>query len=319
MKIPAQTKKWLLDAPEPYIRYQAQRLLTPERADPELLRDDPFIRENIEYIAGWRDDTLSRHDKPDHFLHRLSMLAVLGVTIDTPGMGRIAEDLGNNIGDDGSFPVNIIIPTAFGGTGEASPNWIICDFPSALFSLAELGVTGDKIEKGFAKLQSLAGDDYYTCCGSIPKFKGPGKRGEVCPYANMLTARAFGAYPAHTGSESAKKAAEAVLTHWENRKSRKPFLFGMGTDFLKLKFPLVWYNLLNALYSLKGIEGVSSDRRYKEMKDHLKEKLDGEGKVKAESIYMIYKKEEWGNKRDPSRLLTILTYRLLLPGDGALG
>ena len=65
MALPVETKKWLLDAPEPYIRYQAQLLLRPDDADPSLLDTDPFIQENLRIISAWRSEVLARHDKPD--------------------------------------------------------------------------------------------------------------------------------------------------------------------------------------------------------------------------------------------------------------
>jgi hypothetical protein len=37
---------------------------------------------------------------------------------------------------------------------------------------------------------------------------------------------------------------------------------------------------------------------------------DPEGRATPESIYMIYKGQDWSNKKQPSRLMTILVHRL---------
>ncbi len=315
MKLSEETKAWLLAAPEPYIRYQAQRVLMPDKADHTLLDDDPFIRENLRIISGWKNEILTRHDKADLFIHRMAMLADLGVTQSTAGAGPLIEDLLANFALDGSFLVNIMIPQAFGGSGKPNLDWIICDFPVIVYALGQMTETDIRMKPAINKLIKLAGEEYYPCCGSIPKFKGPGPRYGLCPYANLLVARALATDATGRNSPAAKLAANAVLDHWTHRESKKPFLFGMGTDFLKLKFPMVWYNLLHVTWALKSIPGIKGDARYREMVDHLRSKLNISEKVTPESIYMAYKSEEWSDKKNPSRLLTIMVHQILRDVD----
>ncbi len=311
MKIPKETREWLLAAPEPYILYQAQRLLAPGSAEPALLDRDPFIRENLERVSAWRTDVLERHDKPGLFIHRLAMLADLGVTPETRGARKIIEGLVKNAGKDGTFLINIAIPKAFGGTGEPHRDWIICDFPVVLYALLKMTDADPSLDPAVKKLEGLAGAGYYPCCGSITKFKGPGPRGGLCPYANLLAARALSAHPGARSGAAARLAAGAVLDMWTKRREKKPFLFAMGTDFLKLKLPMVWYNLLHVLSALKGITGVSADPRYKELAGLLRAKLDAEGRAVPESIYLDYKGEEWSDKKKPSRLMTVMAHKAL--------
>lgn len=307
----AETAEWLLSAPEPYIRYQAQRLIAPKKADASLLDEDQFIRENLTAVSKWRKEVLERHDKADLFIHRLAMLADLGVTAKTAGAAPIIEDLLSNIAPDGSFPIGISIPVAFGGTGKAHADWIICDFPVVLYALRLMAGKEPRLRAAYRKLASLAGEEFYPCCGSIRKFKGPGPRNGMCPYANLLVARAMSADAAMRKSKAARVAADAILWHWENRKAKKPFLFAMGTDFAKLKFPMAWYNLLHVVSALKGIEGVASDPRFRAMAALLRGKLDASGRARPESVYMAYKGREWSDKKAPSRLMTILVHRAL--------
>ncbi len=311
MKLPESTKTWLLEAPEPYIRYQALALLDPDNADPGLLDADPFIRTNIDAVSRWKDEVLARHDKAELFIHRLALLAELDVNGGTMGMGPVLEGLLSNIAPDGSFPIQIMIPKAFGGSGEAHEDWIICDFPTILYSLSMMAPEDDRLDRAYDKLRSLAGESFYPCSGSIPKFKGPGPKGGMCPYANLLVARAFAARPELRACPEAKVAAGALLWHWENRASKKPFLFGMGTDFKKLKFPLIWYNILHMLRAIGPIEGVADDPRYREMVAIVGAKLNAEGRATPESVHMAYKSEEWSQKKGPSRLMTILVHKAM--------
>jgi len=311
MKIPEKTEAWLLDAPEPYIRYQAQRLFDPGSADRGLLDDDPFIQRNLAIAGGWRSEVVTRHDKPDLFFHRLAMLADLGVTSETRGVASLVEDLIGNFAPDGTFPVNIMIPKAFGGSGEAHPDWVVCDFPVTLYALLLMTGGDARLKPAVQKLMDLAGESFYPCTGSIAKFKGPGPRNGMCPYANLLAARALGVDPAMRECASARKAVGAVLAHWEDRKTKKPFLFGMGTDFLKLKFPMAWYNLLHVLSALSMFPWARSDPRYREMEEQLRASLDEEGRATARSVYLAFKGEEWADKKQPSRLLTYVVHRIL--------
>lgn len=311
MKIPEETKEWLLAAPEPYIRYRAQRFLEPGTADQGLLDGDPFIQENVRIIGSWKSEILARHDKPDLFMHRLAMLADLGVTKRTKGAGEIVESLLSNVETDGSFRVNIMIPTVFGGSGEVHPDWVICDFPVIVYALLRMAPEDPRLEPAVNKLIGLQGEGYYPCCGSVPKFKGPGPKNGMCPYANLLVARALSAHPEARANKAATVAAGAVLGHWSERDRKKPFMFGMGTDFKKLKFPMVWYNLLHAVAALKSIPGISSDSRYMELKALLGDKLDDQARARPESIYLCYKAQEWSDKKNPSRLMTLLVHEAL--------
>jgi hypothetical protein len=212
----------------------------------------------------------------------------------------------------------MMIPKGFGGTGEPGWDWVICDLPVTVYALLKMGVEDPRMGRAVDRLVALQGEEYYPCCGSIPRFKGPGPRGEMCPYANLLVARALSLCRRERAVQAAEKAARAVLGMWEQRRSKRPFLFAMGTDFKKLKFPMVWYNLLHTVYALAHVPGVAEDPRFTEMAGLLEEKLDEHGRATAESIYMIYKTEEWSSKREPSRLLTVFVHRALSVRRGEL-
>jgi hypothetical protein len=51
------------------------------------------------------------------------------------------------------------------------------------------------------------------------------------------------------GSEADSGAVEVgnevLLRHWARAYERKLFLFGTGSDFRKIKYPFVWYDILH--------------------------------------------------------------------------
>ena len=85
----------------------------------------------------------------------------------------------------------------------------------------------------------------------------------------------------------------------------------MGTDFKKLKFPYIWYNILHTIRAIGPIEGVAEDPRFREMVAILEAKLDAEGRATSESVHMAYKAQEWAQKKAPSRLMTVMVHRAL--------
>ncbi|NLG65461.1 MAG: hypothetical protein GX537_07625, partial [Actinobacteria bacterium] len=108
-----------------------------------------------------------------------------------------------------------------------------------------------------------------------------------------------------------RAGAEALLTLWSESRSRHPYLFYMGTDFRKLKAPFVWYDLLHVLDVLSRFPWLVADPRLLEMVDVLLGKADGEGRFTPESVWTPWKDWEFGQKREPSRWVTLLAWRIV--------
>jgi hypothetical protein len=311
MKIPDETRAWLKTAEQPYIQYNMMKLLTPANADHKQLQNDPFIKENIMLIKDWDANILQRHNVPYQHIHRLAMLADLGVKADDPGMPPIIEAVLNSVNEQGIPEILIQIPPNFGGSGKPEHLWMICDFPTILYSLLKMGVHNDLTGKGIQTLTGLIDEDGMHCLGKDPKFKGPGPRKDICPYACLLTAKALSEEPKARQSKAAKTAISSLLGVWGERGKKKHFLFGIGTDFKKLKFPFVWYNLLHFLEVISRYPAFHQDASFQEMIEVLLSKTDETMRFKPESIYMAYKTNEFSNKKEPSKLITLLALRIL--------
>jgi hypothetical protein len=123
--------------------------------------------------------------------------------------------------------------------------------------------------------------------------------------------QALAQLPAWRDSATCRTGAEALLGLWQQRKERKPYLFGMGSDFAKLKAPLVWYDVLHVLDVLTHFAWLRSDARLHEMAGIVRSKADAEGRFTPESIWTAWKDWEFGQKREPSRWLTLIARRAL--------
>jgi hypothetical protein len=88
-------------------------------------------------------------------------------------------------------------------------------------------------------------------------------------------------------------------------------MFYMGTDFRKLKAPYVWYDLLHVIEVLTQFPWLCGDPRLSEMRDLLASKADADGRFTPESVWMYWKGWEFGQKKVPSRWVTLLAWRAL--------
>jgi len=107
------------------------------------------------------------------------------------------------------------------------------------------------------------------------------------------------------------RGVESLLQLWEQRKERRPYLFAMGTDFAKLKAPMVWYDILHVLEVLTQFRRFRQDKRLLEMVDILKTKADTEGRFTDESVWKAGSNWEFGQKKSPSFWLTFQAHRIL--------
>jgi hypothetical protein len=85
----------------------------------------------------------------------------------------------------------------------------------------------------------------------------------------------------------------------------------MGTDFRKLKVPFVWYDLIHVLDILSRFPWLREDARYLDMLGLLRSKADTQGRYTLESVWTAWKDWEFGQKKAPSRWLTLLAWRIL--------
>ncbi|PKN31800.1 MAG: hypothetical protein CVU63_22050 [Deltaproteobacteria bacterium HGW-Deltaproteobacteria-20] len=107
-----------------------------------------------------------------------------------------------------------------------------------------------------------------------------------------------------------RAGAEVLLSLWRDSRERHPYMFFMGTDFRKLKAPLVWYDLLHVLDVLSRFPWLRGDGRLASMADVLRAKADDGGRFTPESVWMPWRDWEFGQKREPSRWVTLLAWRI---------
>ncbi|MDO8491802.1 MAG: hypothetical protein Q7T04_07300, partial [Dehalococcoidia bacterium] len=156
-------------------------------------------------------------------------------------------------------------------------------------------------------------DNGWPCAVSpeLGKFRGPGRKDDPCPYATLVMLKALSQMPEWRDSDACHSGAEALLTLWSERRKRHPYMFFMGTDFCKLKAPLVWYDILHVTDVLTRFSWLLGDARLQEMVGIVKAKTNEDGLFTAESAWKAWSEWDFGQKREPSPWLTFLVQRML--------
>lgn len=311
---------WLLEG-EPWVVYRTRiDLLRQPEDDPqvvtvrEAMLAHPQIQALQAELSAWPGPPLKRHNDASHLLHKLAFVADVGLRLGDPGVDDIVERVLAHQSAQGPFQVVVNIPTHFGGSGQDEANWALCDAPLLLYALVKFGLSDDvRVSAAVEYLAGLIHENGWPCAGApeMGKFHGPGRASDPCPYANLLMLKLLAELPALQDSTAAHTGAAAALALWAQRKERRPYLFAMGTDFAKLKAPLIWYDILHVLDVLSRFPQLRDDPGVQEMATLVVTKADVDNRFTPESIWTAWKGWDFGQKRAPSRWLTLLVVRML--------
>ena len=312
--------QWLLEGP-PWLQYRTRiDLLDQPQDNPQVIAAreamlaHPQIQDLLTELAQWPGVVLKTHKDAKHLTHKLAFIADLGLKADNPGVNKIIDLILEHQAQEGPFQILVNIPTHFGGTGKDQWAWMLCDAPLVLYSLIKFGLEKEpRVQSALQYLVGLIRDNGWPCAATpdLGKFKGPGRKDDPCPYANLLMLKVFSLLPEMRDEKECRIGAETLLDLWQKRKERKPFLFAMGTDFAKLKAPLIWYDILHVLDVLTRFSWLRKDTRLQEMVDIVKGKADEKSRYTPESIWMAWKGWDFGQKREPSQWVTFLVLRIL--------
>lgn len=311
---------WLL-AGEPWVEYRTRLdLLKQSEQDPQVksARDAMLasaqIQNLIAKLVEWPGTVISSHKSAGQPFHKLTFLADLGFKANDPGIDRIIPRILEHQSQEGPFQLPINIPDHFGGTGQDEWAWALCDAPLIVYSLVKFGLENEPpVKTAVNYLTGLLRENGWPCVVSkeLGKFRGPGRKEDPCPFANLAMLKALAEIEERRDSLACHIGADTILTLWNESIVQHPYMFYMGTDFRKLKVPFVWYDILHVLDILSKFGWLKDDPRLLEMTRILENKADEQGRFTPESIWTAWKDWEFGQKKDPSRWATLLAWRII--------
>ncbi|MBM3130899.1 MAG: hypothetical protein FJ009_20010 [Chloroflexi bacterium] len=335
---------WLLEGPA-WVQYRARvDLLKQNENHPDVIAArktmlaDPQIKALIKSATKLPTTILTSHKSAGHPIRQLVFLADLGLRADDPGMKPIIARIFQHQSVEGPFQSLMNIPKHFGGSGKDEFAWALCDAPLLAYALARFGLGDDaRVQRAIQHLVGLVRANGFPCAVSkeLGKFRGPGRKDDPCPYANLVMLKLLGlsfrakreippAEPRFLDTKTVSRndkraglrrasraAAETLLNVWAHSREQHPYVFYTGTDFRKLKAPLVWYDIVNVLDTLTQFPFLRKDARLIEMAECVRAQADADGRFTPESVWQAWGDWEFGQKKIPSRWLTLIARRAL--------
>lgn len=276
-----------------------------------ILLNNEFIKSLIDESLQWPNVPLKRHNDAKHIIHKICLLLDLGLNNKDTAMKEIADKILSNHSDDGAFLTMLNISKNYGGTGEDDLQWLVCDFPILLYIMIKLGLENDeRVIKAISFLKSIVSDNGWRCVGAVEKFRGPGRKADYCPYGTLVSLKAFSLLPQYHNEDFIKNGIDSILNHWRNQKERKMYMFGIGTDFKKLKYPNIWFNIVHVVNVLSHFEYAVKSKELNEMISIIIDKQLSTGGFIPESIYTAFKGCDFGQKKIESETLTYTIFSI---------
>ncbi len=312
--------EWLLDGEAWTACRTRLDLLGQGEHDPEVraARDamllHPQVRGLLAELADWPGKVLASHKSAGQPFHKLTFLADLGLRSGDRGIDDIIARILARQSSEGPFQLPMTIPAHFGGSGQETWAWALCDAPLIVYALSKFGLAHHpQVRAAVDHLVELIRDNGWPCAVSpeLGSFRGPGRKEDPCPYATLAMLKALSTTPEGRASPASRTGAETLLSLWESSLTAHPYIFYMGSDFRKLKVPLVWYDLLHVLDVLSNFSWLRQDARLLDMLAVLKQKAAPDGRFTPESVWTAWKGWEFGQKKEPSRWLTLLAWRII--------
>lgn len=299
----SRTELWLQYAVRLHLQGEPRESL---RALHDAALTDSKIKTWLSSVSTFHDTVVSGHKNPMLPVHQLRFLLELGFGTEVPEIRAAVEAVVRRRDARGVCQSTVLIPQHYGGSGEQTGAWALCDAPLMAAALLKAGTPYESIRPGVEHLLSLAGNGGFPCAGSgeLGTFRGPGRKDDLCPYATLAMLRLLAELPEQKEGAVARTCVDALLNLWENSRELHPYMFYMGTDFRKLKAPPMWYDLVSVLDCLSRFECARVDARFADMLALLTAKQGQDGWFTPESIYLKCKEWDFGQKKEPSPYLT---------------
>ncbi|HBG74955.1 MAG: hypothetical protein A2X25_07365 [Chloroflexi bacterium GWB2_49_20] len=310
---------WLLVG-EPWVEYRTRLDLLGQSENDQQVNSsrksmlaNAQVQNLVTELSGWPGTVISSHKSASQSFHKLTFIADLGFTVHDPGVDTIVARILEHQSAEGPFQLPMNIPTHYGGSGHNQWAWALCDAPLIVYALVKFGVSNEPaVKSAIEYLIELLRDNGWPCAVSkeLGKFRGPGRKDDPCPFANLAMLKALSEVAELRDSPACHTGADTILNLWSESTTQHPYMFYMGTDFRKLKVPFVWYDLIHVLDVLSRFSWLKNDKRFLDMLGILECKADLQGCFTLESIWTAWKDWEFGQKKMPSRWLTLLAWRI---------
>jgi len=168
--------KWLQFAARKNILKESEESLADLRLQ---ALSDSKIRAYLSDIADYHSILVTNHKNPDLPIYKLPFLLDIGFNTDVPEIQTAIDKIMEHKDGNGIYQSLTNIPKHFGGSGEDTFGWCLCDAPLLLFALFKAGTGYEKyIKQSVDYLVGFYKDSGFPCTVSkeFGKFRGPGRK-----------------------------------------------------------------------------------------------------------------------------------------------
>ena len=297
--------KWLKEV-SPWLNYAVETQLLDSKSDASQIVKDKSINGIINRII---DNTVGipalksgkvAYTSTGNAFWNLFFLADIGLNAKDIGIEKEVAEFFKLQQADGSFVLQHGTKPTF------------CCIPTIILSsLAKMGYKDDphihKFLQNVIDLQRLDGG--WHCAASRAKGKKL-QDSKSCPMDNQNILMLLGQYTEYRTDCRFNGAIDLLLSHWSRRAEPwRPYGFGIGGDFSKLKYPAVKYGILRVLDVLSLYPHAIQSKEFRDMLNFVLQKSKND-KYYAESVSRSYAEFDFGQTKEPSRWITFLVNRI---------
>ncbi len=296
---------WIKEG-SPWLKYAVETQLLDKKSDVAPVVKDKSInavikrlKDNQAGIPALKTGKVAYTSTGNAFWD-LYFSADIGLSVKDIGIEKEVKDFFELQLEDGSFLIM-----------DGSKSGYHCIPTIILSSLAKMGYKDDphlqKFIQNVVELQRLDGG--WHCAASRAK----GKRlqdSESCPMDNVNVLMLLAQYDEYRKDKRFNGAIDLLLSHWRRKAEPwRPYGFGIGGDFCKLKYPAVKYGILRFLDVLSMYPYAVKSPEFQEMLKFVQQKAKN-GRYCAESVSRSYAEFDFGQTKEPSRWITFLVNRI---------
>ncbi len=302
---------WLLGRPEPWVVFNTRTQLLGEAWEQPSVQEvygalvnHPQVGQLLEGMSAWpQPEPMKKAYDPKDALWKVQTLADFGLRRETPAIAALAGRILRAQAEEGGF-----LQGGFDHTHSWDKRPYACLTHVLTYSVTAFGyLDAAETQAAYAYLQRTQRLDggWHPNRELLP---GQARQAEAsCPFGTLNTLRAVAVHPTLCRSEVARRGVEYLLTLWTRRgEPYRPVGFGIGTDFHKVQYPFVQYQLLKTVDTLRRFPFARSDPRLQEMTHVLLNKRGEDGFWKAEGVNKPWAAFDFGQKKEPSAWITLL-------------
>jgi len=331
-------RPWLLAAGEPPARWAAlTELLAVPPGAPEAREARAASLASAEVallrdrLPAWESEPITSHNR-DFAPHLLRLLYQMGIRAgDDPRVDSLLDAMLRHQDEDARF-CSLGAHRATDGV----PQWgaLLCDHNAIVEALLLYDRTDDPrtrrgVERLTTDLAETAQGPGWPCVPHSPTgWRGPGRKGDVCPEVTLEALRACSYLPEAERPPAVLEAARTILGCWRRRGLEQPYMFGHGRRFKTVKWPPFWYDVHAVLETLgrypelwRGPAADPEDRQsLAELAACLVAYNGGpDGVVTPRSCYQGFGDLSFGQKKLPSAFATARVCAVLRRFDDLAG